>query len=417
MTAAVQEMPSRPPGQDESSHPAAVVNDNLKNGPNIVHDPLNEDRVLSVEEEINSVEQRMKEFELSARYLDAERERKKLGHLKSQIQTLKKQEMKRHQQEDYRQFRELADRQQDEFDVVWEKTFADHNVKTKQLHHVLKSKHESQLLELRAQLEHKISAPRYSVNLLTLRKKQCMLAKCQRYLEAEKVRKEADTVKDIELEEHRKRCQKQNQSHLDQLLEQHLLEMRALRQKMELERKNLMEIRNQEQEKLQFRLRKSAVELNKSHARQKRLTETVSLRSTPSPRAFSQTAISGRRSTRTAPQPRPFSLTYTPQSVPPTAAGIAGRKRNFSVRRVASGNTQPGSGTSRANPRVATAGPSATSQTKQSAPTTDKQTSDGESARRSSGETVSKNSKEGNEESDQSEYSTGFSGNDEENKS
>lgn len=222
----------------------------------------------TVEQQISETESRMKSFEANTQYLDAERERKALQQLKERRKALTQRHVETYQKVDSEQLQGFARSKQKAFDNRWEKAFEEHNQKTRKQYAVLKRKHEECLCKLRVELEKKTRVPKFSTQLLTLRKKQLALARCQRYVEADNIRKSGDTMEEKELEEHKRHCQQHNQMQVDMMLNQQHMDMSALRQKTKLDRKVMMEERNKDQQQLDCRIRNSQVEMDRMHAKQ-----------------------------------------------------------------------------------------------------------------------------------------------------
>lgn len=227
-----------------------------------------QEEAQTVEQQITETESKMKNFEANTQYLDAERQRKALEQLKARRKALAQRHVESYQKADSEQLQAFACAKQKEFDGRWEKAFEEYNQKTRQQYAVLKRKHEDNLTKLRGELEKKTHVPKFSTQLLTLRKKQLALARCQRYVEADGIRKIADVMEEKELEEHKRHCQQHNQMQVDMMLNQQHMDMTALRQKTKLDRKVMMEERNKDQQQLECRLRNSQVEMNRMHVKQ-----------------------------------------------------------------------------------------------------------------------------------------------------
>lgn len=115
--------------------------------------------------------------------------------------------------------------------------------------------------------------PKFSVELLNLRKRQVLLAKAKNYIAAEKIKRKADILEKIEIERIRESAREENQLRFAALLKKQSSDRVALASKLKLEKKQLFEAKAQDFLRLKKRLRNAEAELKKTHIRQQLLAE------------------------------------------------------------------------------------------------------------------------------------------------
>jgi len=230
-----------------------------------------EDR-LSLEQLIGQVEHMMRLYEQNAQYMDAERTRQHLENLRKRRTQFNRKELEAAQQADVQVFFEMVARHQANFDQVWARKLMEHKLRADDLIDQLKWKHDDQQRELYHRLRKK-RIPKFSVELLNLRKRQVLLAKAQKYLMAEKIKRKADLLEAIEIDKIRRVAKLDNQLHFEALLKQQQWDRQQLAAKLRLERMALLEAKAQDFQRLKNRLRNSEMELKKSHIRQMLIAE------------------------------------------------------------------------------------------------------------------------------------------------
>lgn len=154
---------------------------------------------LSLEQLVVQVERMMREYEQNAQYVDAERARQHLENLRKRRNEFNRRELELVQQEDVRVFFEMVGEHQEIFDRTWAKKTLEHKLRADDLIDALRWKHDEQQRELYNELRKK-RIPKFSVELLNLRKRQVLLAKAKKYLQAEKIKRKADVLEAIEID-------------------------------------------------------------------------------------------------------------------------------------------------------------------------------------------------------------------------
>lgn len=222
---------------------------------------------MSTEELIIHVERQMREFERNAQYLEAEQARLHLESLKKRQQNVQQREMETIQQNDVKVFLDMVQQHQENFDQTWNDKIMEHKMRADDLIDNLKWKHDEQQRELYEMLRKK-RMPKFSVELLNLRKKQVLLARNKKYVQAEKVKRKGDILEAFEIDNIRRAAKEENQIRFKALLKRQHWDRQALADKLRIEKKQLLEAKAQDFEQLKKRLKNAEKELKKTHIRQ-----------------------------------------------------------------------------------------------------------------------------------------------------
>lgn len=227
---------------------------------------------MSDEELIGHVEHQMMEYERTAQYLEAEKARQHLESLKKRFMHRRRDDLEKIQAEDVKVFFAMVAQHQENFDRTWSKKTLEHKLRADDLIDSLKWKHEDQQRDLYEALRKK-RMPKFSVELLNMRKRQVLLAKSKNYISAEKVKRKADILEAIEIERIREAAKEENQLRFQALLKKQEWDRRQLSAKLKIEKKCLLEAKAQDFLRLKKRLRNAEQELKKTHTRQQLLAE------------------------------------------------------------------------------------------------------------------------------------------------
>lgn len=235
-------------------------------------DHLDPSMRMSDEELIGHVEQQMLEYERTAQYLEAEKARQHLEALKKRFASRRRDDLERVQSDDVKVFFAMVAQHQSNFDATWSKKTLEHKLRADELIDACKWKHEDQQRELYETLRKK-RMPKFSVELLNMRKRQVMLARSKNYISAEKVKRKADVLEGIEIERIRECAKEENQLRFQALLKKQEWDRSQLAAKLRLEKQCLLEAKAQDFLRLRKRLRNAEQELKKTHVRQQLLAE------------------------------------------------------------------------------------------------------------------------------------------------
>lgn len=233
----------------------------------LMEEEKEQEQSMSLDEMIVHVERQMREYERNAQYLEAEKARQHLNGLKKKKQTSRQRDLEAVQQEDVRVFLDMVQQHQESFDRTWQKKILEHKMRADDLIDALKWKHDDQQRELYEILRKK-RMPKFSVELLNLRKKQVLLARNKKYIQAEKVKRKADILEAFEIDNIRRAAKEENQLRFKALLKRQHWDRQALADKLRIEKKQLLEAKAQDFERLKKRLKNAEAELKKTHIRQ-----------------------------------------------------------------------------------------------------------------------------------------------------
>lgn len=242
------------------------------------------------------------EYERTAQYLEAEKARQHLESLKKRFMSRRRDDLEKIQAEDVKVFFAMVAQHQENFDRTWSKKTLEHKLRADDLIDSLKWKHEDQQRELYESLRKK-RMPKFSVELLNMRKRQVLLAKSKNYISAEKVKRKADILESIEIERIRESAKEENQLRFQALLKKQEWDRRQLSAKLKIEKKCLLEAKAQDFLRLKKRLRNAEQELKKTHVRQQLLAEKKLLP------LYSYNAHDDKKSTSASGTSRDFSST------------------------------------------------------------------------------------------------------------
>ena len=103
---------------------------------------------------------------------------------------------------------------------------------------------------------------------MNLRKKQVLLARNKKYIQAEKVKRKGDILEAFEIDNIRRAAKEENQIRFKALLKRQHWDRQGLADKLRIEKKQLLEAKSQDFERLKKRLKNAENELKKTHVRQ-----------------------------------------------------------------------------------------------------------------------------------------------------
>lgn len=222
---------------------------------------------MPLDELIIHVERQMTEYERNAQYLEAEKARQHWVNLRNRKSQNRQRDLESVQQEDVRVFLDMVQQHQEGFDATWNQKIREHKMRADDLIEALKWKHDDQQRELYEILRKK-RMPKFSVELLNLRKKQVLLARNKKYIQAEKVKRKGDILEAFEIDNIRRAAKEENQIRFKALLKRQHWDRQGLADKLRIEKKQLLEAKSQDFERLKKRLKNAENELKKTHVRQ-----------------------------------------------------------------------------------------------------------------------------------------------------
>jgi hypothetical protein len=131
--------------------------------------------------------------------------------------------------------------------------------------------------------QNKIRMPRYSAELLQLRRQQYTLARAKEYVAADRMRLAADKMEAQEMQVLSVRAHGENEHQASLLLLRHETELKALQQKLDTESLVMLESRNAEAQRLRQRISKAEVDLKKAQGKQRALIDSPATSVLPTP--------------------------------------------------------------------------------------------------------------------------------------
>eukprot|EP00698_Gefionella_okellyi_P022164 TRINITY_DN7306_c0_g1_i1.p1 TRINITY_DN7306_c0_g1~~TRINITY_DN7306_c0_g1_i1.p1 ORF type:complete len:216 (+),score=57.64 TRINITY_DN7306_c0_g1_i1:201-848(+) len=159
-----------------------------------------------------------------------------------------------------------------QFTALWDKKIADFEKHAKELDDAMRERHALELQQFQEQFQDEANAkPKFSRDLLNLRKIQETLAKQKEYAEAHKVKLKGDNLEQWEREKHRMESAQRASTRSTKLHAHHESELQALRKRIQTTREELKKQRQSELERLlqRFQNVKSELEAQQHMERQR----------------------------------------------------------------------------------------------------------------------------------------------------
>jgi len=193
----------------------------------------------------------------------------------------------------------------------------------------LKAKHAEEIKEFRAKIKETQFRPKFSAELLRLRKQQELLAKMQNYVEAHKIKLKADICETNELEKSKKEKKQLIIKKEQAILDQQAAEVESLEGRLVAKRDSFVKAQQTEVQRMLKRFHNTLSEIDSPAKKSSSMVPPLRISTTPrsartdgqytantsraTPRVTSRSAIS--TSTDSTPTP---TLSRTPSPTPPT---------------------------------------------------------------------------------------------------
>ena len=158
------------------------------------------------------LEEHRKNCERQGKYVEAEIAKNRLEELKMHEENRRKEGMRSRQIAERLGVEEAHMLEFQQFNVIWDKKMADFEERAAELVEAMREKHVAELRDFQGNLLKKQTRPKFSRELLDLRKIQEHLARSKDYAEAHKIKLKSDALEAWELE----RWRDQKQTHLFQ---------------------------------------------------------------------------------------------------------------------------------------------------------------------------------------------------------
>jgi len=247
------------------------------------------DRIVEV------LDQKRIAYEQEGKYEEAENTKQRLEQLQAQVEQKRREDMKSKQLSERLGVEEAHMKELQEFNAHWDQKVAEFEAHAASLQAQLRERHEKEFDESREKFHRETEprTPRWSRDLLNLRKIQETLAKMKKYGEAAKTKQQADAVEAKETEVWRAKRDAKIRGLEEQFLHKQSLEMMGLTKRIVSGREEQKQARKLELERLLQRYHNVKSQLES----QQKIATWRYDRSTPRPTtALSNMSISSRHS-------------------------------------------------------------------------------------------------------------------------
>lgn len=219
----------------------------------------NED--TAVQDFLEILEEHRKNCEKQGKYVEAEIAKNRLEELRLHEENRRREAMRSRQIAERLGVEEAHMLEFQQFNMIWDKKMAEYENHSEDLVSAMKERHASELKDYQRQILGKQIKPKFSRDLLNLRKIQDTLAKQKDYAEAHKIKLKADALEAWELEKwHSQRQQDllQKEAKFKHVKQQELI---ALQKRIQTGREEQKKQRHQDLERLLQRYQNVKAEL------------------------------------------------------------------------------------------------------------------------------------------------------------
>jgi len=201
---------------------------------------------------VQALDQKRLSYEREGKYEEAEATKQKLEQFQEQSEQKRREDLKARQLSDRLGVEEAHMRELQEFNAHWDNKVAEFESHAASLQTTLRDRHKSEYSKAREKygMETEPRNPRWSRDLLNLRKIQDTLAKMKKYQEAMKMKQQADQVEAKETESWRMKREAKIRALEDQFLHKQALEMSGLTKRIVSGREEQRQARKVELERL-----------------------------------------------------------------------------------------------------------------------------------------------------------------------
>ncbi|CAM9914508.1 unnamed protein product [Phaeothamnion confervicola] len=163
----------------------------------------------AVQDFLEILEEHRRNCERLGKYVEAEIAKNRLDELRLHEENRRKEAMRSRQIAERLGVEEAHMLEFQQFNIVWDKKMADYEVQAEDMVIAMRQKHEAELRDFQHKLLQQQPRPRYSKELLDLRRIQEHLARARDYSEAHKMKLKSDALEAWELERWRNRRQQE----------------------------------------------------------------------------------------------------------------------------------------------------------------------------------------------------------------
>eukprot|EP00933_Yihiella_yeosuensis_P033403 TRINITY_DN27116_c0_g1_i1.p1 TRINITY_DN27116_c0_g1~~TRINITY_DN27116_c0_g1_i1.p1 ORF type:complete len:277 (-),score=64.94 TRINITY_DN27116_c0_g1_i1:168-998(-) len=201
---------------------------------------------------VQALDQKRLAYEIEGKYEEADYTKQRLEQLQDQVEQKRREDMKSRQLAERLGVEEAHIKELQEFNAHWDQKAAEFEAHARNLQDQLKERHEKEFQTGRERfvIETEPRTPRWSRDLLNLRKIQDTLAKMKKYQEASKTKQQADIVEAKETEAWRVKRDAKVRGLEEQFLHKQDLEMNGLTKRIVSGREEQKQARKLELQRL-----------------------------------------------------------------------------------------------------------------------------------------------------------------------
>ena len=197
------------------------------------------------------LEEHRKNCERQGKYVEAEIAKNRLEELRQHEENRRREAMRSRQIAERLGVEEAHMLEFQQFNALWDKRMAEFEQKSADLEEAMKERHGTELMEyIRNAQSEPLRKPKFSKELLNLRKIQQTLAKQKEYAEAHKIKLKADNLEAFELEKMRNQHQMRLSNVVEKFKAKQTAELGALRKRIQTGREEQKKQRQLDLERL-----------------------------------------------------------------------------------------------------------------------------------------------------------------------
>jgi len=198
------------------------------------------------------LEEHRKNCEAQGKYVEAEIAKNRLEELRQHEFSRRKEALRSRQIAERLGVEEAHMLEFQQFNAAWDKKFEDYEAKAAELEERMQERHSGEVMEFQSRIAEMMhnARPKFSKELLNVRRIQETLARQKEYAEAHKTKMKADLMETEELERFRETQSSKNFARERQYLAKQTQELSALRKRIQTGRDELKKQRQMELERL-----------------------------------------------------------------------------------------------------------------------------------------------------------------------
>mmetsp|Transcript_10597 Transcript_10597/g.20948 ORF Transcript_10597/g.20948 Transcript_10597/m.20948 type:complete len:267 (+) Transcript_10597:77-877(+) len=205
----------------------------------------------AVQDFLQILEEHRKNCERQGKYVEAEIAKNRLEELRQHEENRRREAMRSRQIAERLGVEEAHMLEFQQFNALWDKRMAEFEQKSADLEEAMKERHGTELMEyIRNAQSEPLRKPKFSKELLNLRKIQQTLAKQKEYAEAHKIKLKADNLEAFELEKMRNQHQMKLSNVVEKFKAKQTSELQALRKRVQTGREEQKKQRQLDLERL-----------------------------------------------------------------------------------------------------------------------------------------------------------------------